>query len=183
MSSGEPWVDPATHFDTLRQQLHDIKGQYRTARAAAEELQTKKRRLARQLETQSEGDQSTRLENDIEILQLDLDTALEELKALRVRRDELREAVKTASRPQGTLCESSTSERLSKPGQCTLRVLARINGNERMEPEVCLGDDMDQLLLACAQRLGLRVVKKLYSTDGKRLRTIESMKKNQEVMA
>jgi hypothetical protein len=147
------------------------------------------------------------LEDQVDALSLDAEKRVGRLKELKAQIGEARERLRLTQRPAGstggrrkedsagtTEAESAASpadgrdggdifQRLAKPVRPVRRVQARLNGNTLMHPEVCVGCTLEEVMDACAERLGLRAVKRLYDAQGQRLRTFEAIPQDADVYA
>eukprot|EP00730_Choanoeca_flexa_P007588 TRINITY_DN12353_c0_g2_i2.p1 TRINITY_DN12353_c0_g2~~TRINITY_DN12353_c0_g2_i2.p1 ORF type:complete len:961 (+),score=166.54 TRINITY_DN12353_c0_g2_i2:44-2926(+) len=181
----DDFMDPGQHLDALRQHVTDQKSAYAAAKGDIRNMVAERKAMKEQRAKETNESKQNILDNNIDSLSMEITDAIKQLDVLKQNVTNARDAVKQAvgSKGASTMQTAEIFTRLSKPLRATLRVQARLNGNEKMQPEPCIGTSMRELMQSCAHRLGLRVVKKLYTVDGQRLRKFGDIKQGQEVYA
>lgn len=183
----DSFVDPSTHSDTLKIKLQEAQAAYRSAKLELQASLEERRQLRKRRADESDETKQNILENQIDTLSMDIDEAKTGLTGLKSSVIACRKAVASSLKAPSAAESAQPSKdiftRLAKPTRATMRVQARLNGNDKMASQPCLGTTMEELLLSCAKHLRLRVVKKLYTMNGKRLRTLADISQAQEVYA
>jgi hypothetical protein len=182
----DDFLDPDKHLDNVKARLHEAKAAYKLVKQQLRALESERRQLKKQRVGELNETKQNILENQIDALTLDIEQATAQLaeckRSVLTRRCHLKVDIQSSTAKPLT-AYPDVFTRLAKPIRSTLRVQARLNGNDKMSPEPCLGTSMNELLLSCAQRLKMRVVKRLYTLDGKRVRQLSDLKQAQEVYA
>eukprot|EP00045_Choanoeca_perplexa_P007493 m.68892 g.68892 ORF g.68892 m.68892 type:complete len:286 (+) comp14099_c0_seq6:408-1265(+) len=184
--SRDGFLDPEKHVDSLKGRLQESVAAYKVGKQELQDLKAERQSLKKQRVGETNETKQNILESQIDALSLDIEQATAQLKEYKKQVLACRDKLKAALQPPETKPSGQRADvfaRLAKPNRATIRVQARFNGNDKMSPEPCLGTSMDELLLSCAKRLKMRVVKRLYSLDGKRLRKFSDLQQAQEVYA
>lgn len=195
VSCGEPFVRPEDHPEQLRADRSKLVAEFRTARDAYKALAASLAKVRGKLATCGEGPKKDTLQEEADALQEEAEEQRPRLKALKKRIKEISEKHKSVSRPSGSAtsrpasaaASDDTSEalytRLATPNMTMHRVRARRNGEPHAKPALCMGSTWDELMVSCATNLRLRVARRLYTKDGKRIvkADFDTLKTNTEV--
>ena len=180
------FLDPCKHVDSLNARLGDAKLAYSVAKQELRDMIAERRRRKKQRAAESNETKQNILENEIDALTLDIEQATTQLAERKQHVLASRSNLNTALQPSTVVKTPAHGDvfiRLAKPNRAITRVQARLNGNDKMAPEPCLGTSMEELFLSCAKRLKMRVAKRLYTMDGKRVRQFTDLQQGQEVCA
>ena len=179
LSQGEHFYPPGEHREVLLEERNaakaEFKGLYPSFQADLKEL----RKLVARREKAGKGAEVTDEESELSASVKEKRGQLRELKA---KIKDLDKRASTVFVPRGPkLVSEVAGERLCKTHYRTVRVRARRNGDDRMDPKLCVGRGMEDLLQCCTELLGMRRAKKIFTLEGKQVTDLEQLGKEQQV--
>lgn len=185
VTTGEALIPKEQCIDYVRRELAAVKTDYTNMKHELQTLRSSTKMLTLKAQEEKDDIVKSTLEDELESHVLDQEEAERDLKQVASKLNALKQRQLEAykpPKPPAPKSKSAVIKRLHKPQSKRVRVLVRKNGSPSMEPVLCFGCSMDELLRDIASSLHVQKVYKLFRKDGALISKLGSDIQGEEVL-